>query len=35
MAKTVGLKIKTKTPAANGDNKTPKTDGKTPNENKK
>lgn len=35
MAKTVGLKIKTKTPAANGGNKEPKTDGKTPNKNKK
>ncbi len=35
MAKTVGLKIKAKTPAVNGDNKAPKTDGKTPNKNKK
>ena len=34
MAKTVGLKINTKTPAANGDNKAPKTD-KNPNKNKK
>ena len=35
MAKTVGLKINTKTPAAGGDNKAPKTDGKNPNKNKK
>lgn len=45
MAKTVGLKIKTKapqvrepenkTPAANGENKAPKTAGKNPNKNKK
>lgn len=35
MAKTVGLKIKAKAPSAGGDNKTPKTDGKNPNKNKK